>query len=124
MKKTLSIIGIVVFIVLSSIIFKTCNTAVGVVDKVVNPDAIVNSYEEFQAIYNTTQSICTKIGTLEQLPDDYNSGGFTKIERIIGEQNNLARWVEEYNAKSKMMTKNLWKSGKLPYQLDMSTVCY
>jgi len=90
-------------------------------DKVTEPTHIINSYEEFQEIYNTILDICTKIEILEK--SNAEADGFSKEERLLNLQNNLSRWVQEYNAKSRMITKNLWKNPNLPYQLKNSEVC-
>jgi len=51
--------------------------------------------------------------------------GFSKSERINAIRQNMNRWIEEYNAKSRMITRSAWKSGSLPYQLSTSDFsCY
>jgi hypothetical protein len=42
---------------------------------------------------------------------------FYKAQRILAIKTQLNRWVEDYNAKSKMWGRALWKSNALPYQL-------
>lgn len=114
----------VAMIILTSVsigVFNFVTKPAQVLDRVTNPDHIITSYEDFQEMYNTTQSICTKISNLKELNSE--TSGFSKEERILAEQNNLSRWVEEYNAKSKMMTRNYWKSGSLPSTLNFNTVC-
>lgn len=90
-------------------------------DKVTEPTHIINSYEEFQEIYNTILDICNKIEILEK--SNAEADGFSKEERLLNLQNNLSRWVQEYNAKSRMLTRNKWKNPNLPYQLKISELC-
>lgn len=79
-------------------------------------------YEEFQEIYNTCQKINTDLGVLRQLPaDDKMFSQFSKSAIIAQKQQQLTRWTEEYNAKSRMWNRALWKSKSLPYQLDATT---
>jgi hypothetical protein len=55
---------------------------------------------------------------MKDLPDDdVMFEQFSKAQRINTIQTNLNRWVETYNAKSKMWGRSLWKSNELPYQL-------
>jgi hypothetical protein len=50
---------------------------------------------------------------------------FSKTQRINTLKTQLNRWVEEYNAKSKMINHSLWKSSELPYQLNTNQFnCY
>jgi hypothetical protein len=42
---------------------------------------------------------------------------FSKVQRVNTIKTQLNRWVEDYNAKSKMWGRALWKSNQLPYQL-------
>lgn len=75
-------------------------------------------YEQFQELYNTCQALNTKIETLAAIPaDDKMFEQFSKTGQITGLKSNLTRWVEEYNAKSKMVNHSFWKSGSLPDQL-------
>ena len=43
---------------------------------------------------------------------------FSKAQRILSLRTSLNRWIEDYNAKSKMWGRSLWKSNSLPYQLS------
>jgi hypothetical protein len=78
-------------------------------------------YEEFQEIYNTCQKLNTDLDIIQNTPDaDKQFEQFTKSQRINSIKQNLNRWVEDYNAKSKMWNRSLWKSNSLPYQLDVN----
>lgn len=80
-------------------------------------DAVI-VYEEYQEIYNTCVKLNTDLCNMKDLPDDdVMFEQFSKAQRINTIQTNLNRWVETYNAKSKMWGRSLWKSNELPYQL-------
>jgi len=75
-------------------------------------------YEEFQELYNTCNKLNTDLCNMRDLPDnDKMFEQFSKNQRINTIKTNLNRWIETYNAKSKMWNRSLWKSNQLPYQL-------
>lgn len=81
-------------------------------------DTAVLKYEEYQEIYNTCSKINTDICNMKDVPEtDPMFKDFSKAQRILALRTNLNRWIEEYNAKSKMWGRALWKSDELPYQL-------
>ena len=83
-------------------------------------DNAVIRYEEFQEIYNTCQQLNTDLGTLRAIDEhDPMFSQFSKAAVIAAKKQKLARWVEDYNAKSKMWNRALWKSSALPYQLGV-----
>jgi hypothetical protein len=111
------VVALAVFTVFVSVIF----APVGVVQKTVDPDHIISNYEEFQNIYNTCQKLNADIGTIRDVPDtDKMFEAFSKSSMVAAKKQQMTRWVEEYNAKSKMLNRNLWKSRTLPYQLSVS----
>lgn len=78
-------------------------------------------YEEFQEIYNTCQKLNTDLSIIQQTPEtDRQFEQFTKAQRLNSIKQNLNRWVEDYNAKSKVWTRSMWKSNSLPYQLSVN----
>lgn len=82
-------------------------------------DTAVQNYEEFQEIYNTCSKLNTDICNMKDVPEtDIMFEQFSKAQRILTLRTNLNRWIEEYNAKSKMWGRSLWKSSSLPYQLS------
>lgn len=83
-------------------------------------------YEEFQEIYNTCTKLNTDLCNMNAAPaDDPMFSQFSKTQRILAYKTQLNRWVEDYNAKSKMWNRSLWKSSKLPYQLSVNDFnCY
>lgn len=115
----------VALVLLTSAIFATCNfmsKPLQVLDKVTEPQHIISSYEDFQSIYDTCKDLCQKIENIKSSKVE-NMTGFSKDERILALENTLSRWVNEYNAKSKMITRNAWKSPSLPYSLTFNTIC-
>ena len=84
-------------------------------------DAGIIHYEEFQEIYNTCNKINADLGTVRAVPEaDKMFDAFSKQAQIAQKRQQLTRWIEEYNAKSKMINRSLWKSRALPYQLDIN----
>ena len=81
-------------------------------------DTAIVHYEEFQEIYNTCAKINIDLATVRAVPEeDRMFASFSKAAMIAAKKQQMTRWVEEYNAKSKMWNRALWKSDKLPYQL-------
>jgi hypothetical protein len=82
-------------------------------------DESLNNYEKFQEIYNTCAKINLDLGSLKNIPaDDKMFTNFSKEAQLNQKRMQMNRWVEEYNAKSKMWNRAMWKSNKLPYQLS------
>lgn len=78
-------------------------------------------YEEFQEIYNTCQKLNTDLAIIQQTSEtDRQFEQFSKEQRLNAIKQNLNRWVEDYNAKSKVWTRSMWKSNTLPYQLSVN----
>ena len=113
MKVFLGIIGFA--IILTAMWFG--GKALGVVDKVTEPDHIISSYEQYEEIYSTCNKLCDDIRNYKTMDVDETSG-FSKQERILALETQFNRWIREYNAKSRMVTRNLWKSSTLPYKLE------
>lgn len=87
-------------------------------DKVVG-EAFIN-YEQFQEIYNTCQKINADLGAIRSADStDPMFSQFSQGAMVLAKQQQLTRWVEEYNAKSKMWHRAMWKSDALPYQLSV-----
>jgi len=82
-------------------------------------DTAVLNYEEYQEIYNTCVKLNTDICNMKDVPEtDPMFSQFSKAQRILALRTSLNRWIEDYNAKSKMWGRSLWKSSTLPYQLS------
>jgi hypothetical protein len=105
------------FIVFGSIIFVYCvisffagiwpfSSAVGVIRKVTAPVVIIQNYEWF---YDQYYAIEAQRRNIEVLPEG-------SVDRV-GTQMVLNNMIAEYNAKSREITRNLWKADDLPYQI-------
>jgi Tfp pilus assembly protein PilO len=82
-------------------------------------DDAVQNYEQYQEIYNTCSKLNTDLCNMKALYEkDKMFEQFSKAQRVLAIQTNLNRCVEDYNAKSKMWGRSLWKSSSLPYQLS------
>jgi len=119
-------LGIVAIMAISIFFFAT-----GLVGRMANhvntavDNAVVN-YEEYQTIYNTCNKINLDLCNMKDLPDtDKMFEQFSKAQRINALRTQMNRWTEEYNAKSKMFNRSIWKSNSLPYQLQTNEFnCY
>ena len=106
-----------IFLFATGVISKGCNQAV----TATHIDDATIVYEEYQEIFNTCQKLNTDLGNMNDLPEtDKMFEQFSKAQRVNQIKTQLNRWVEDYNAKSKMWGKSLWKSKSLPYQLSVT----
>lgn len=81
-------------------------------------DALIN-YEDFQEMYNACQKLDKDLAVLKAIPEtDKMFEMVSKSATLAAKKQILNRWIEEYNGKSKMWNRNLWKSSSLPYQLS------
>lgn len=114
------LIGVLLIVSLFSIGAFIVNRSVRVAD-----NAVLH-YEEFQEIFNTTKALNQKLCNLKSVEDaDPMFKDISKAAQMNGLRNTLTRWIEEYNAKSKMWNRSLWKSESLPYQLSTADFnCY
>lgn len=114
------IVVAIVALTLLGLLLRPLFVASSLVEKSTDPDHIINNYEEFQSMYNACVKLNGDLGTIRAVPDtDPMFAQFSKNAMIAQKKQLLNRWVEEYNAKSKMINRNLWKSRALPYQLSV-----
>ena len=118
MKDYFKVIGIVLLtLFIFSVIglgFRSCNKA----EEATHLHDAVIVYEQYQEIYNTCSKLNTDLCNMKSLDEnDKMFEQFSKTQRINTLKTQLNKWVEEYNAKSKMWGRSLWKSNQLPYQL-------
>jgi tRNA U34 5-methylaminomethyl-2-thiouridine-forming methyltransferase MnmC len=125
MKYVAIIIAILFSVGITSFIFTTCNNAADQAQEHVIKNSF-DSYEEFQEMYNTCQQLNQDLCNLKEIPEsDKMFTQFSKAEVINGKRQKLNRWIEDYNAKSKMWNRSMWKSKTLPYQLTTQDFsCY
>lgn len=119
-KFGIIMLAIISLIVLTAIGFgiKSCNIAKNHAYK--SMENAVISYDEYQDIYATCQQINSDLKVIKETPDDDPQfAQFSKAQRVNTMKQNLNRWVNEYNAKSKHIDKKLWKSNELPQSLSV-----
>ena len=117
MKTVLATIGVIILCVILFIGLWIFGHGMKHADTIAD-NAIIN-YEEFQEIYNTCQKLDSDLAVLKAI--DENDKMFAMISKagtLTSKRQLMNRWVEEYNGKSKMWNRSLWKSNKLPYQLS------
>jgi hypothetical protein len=113
--------GIIVVFVLVMVLLFVISKSCSVVNKVTDVDNAFINYEQFQEIWNTCQKLNTDMGIMRDLPEtDKMFEQFSKVQRLSTLKIQLNKWVEDYNAKSKMWNRSLWKSKSLPYQLTVN----
>jgi len=119
-KTVLAVVGAIVLLVVLWVVGQALFVSTSLVEKSTDPDHIINNYEEFQSTYNSCVKLNGDLGTIRGMPpSDPMFAQFSKGAMIAQKKQLLNRWVEEYNAKSKMINRNLWKSSALPYQLSV-----
>ena len=117
MKLFFKIFGFIAAVSLASwsitVFFRTADTVIA--------NAPVR-YEEYEEIYQSCQKISDDLCVLDKVPanDPMFATGFNKAQRMSTLRMSLNRWTTDYNGKSRMITRSLWKSGALPYQLQTS----
>jgi hypothetical protein len=82
------------------------SSAIGVVRRVTEPVAIIQNYEWFYDQYHAIEAQRRNIEVLQE----------GSVDRI-GTQMVLNNMIAEYNARSREITRNLWKADDLPYQI-------
>jgi len=113
------LVWIVLFFMVLSTVGWMVHKATNVADSVID-NALIN-YEQFQEVYNTCSKLNSDLATIRTVPDsDKMFDSFSKQAMIANKKQQLGRWVEDYNAKSKMWNRSLWKSSSLPYQLNVN----
>jgi hypothetical protein len=112
--KTIGILavlfGFIIIAVFISIVGRGCNVASGVANKVVNPDAIVNNYEWYHMQFEAIEAQAKNIKVIQERCDKKDTER-CEIE-LSGLMMGVNSMIAEYNAKSKMITRNMWKPRK------------
>jgi len=125
-KIVLGIIGVVAGIVVLTYI----GTLIGlitlparVINKAATPEKVIFNYEYFHQTYQDIRATVVKIQTayeamnMPNLTDEQKS---TYTTNYIGTRNFIQTLVAEYNARSKMLTRRLFKDKQLPYQITVT----
>lgn len=115
---SLSVLVIVVLVIVGFGI-KSCSIAEKHVTN--SMENAVISYDEYQDIYATCEQLNLDLGVIKETPeDDPQFSQFSKQQRVNTLKQQLNRWVNEYNAKSKHIDKKWWKSDELPHSLSVN----
>jgi len=125
-KITLGVITAIVGIVALTYL----GTAIGlitlparVVNEAATPEKVIFNYEYFHQQYQDIRATSVKIKTAY---DAMNMPNLTEEQRTtyttnyIGVQNYIQSLTAEYNARSKMLTRKLFKDKQLPYQITVT----
>jgi hypothetical protein len=113
------VLGLVVMLTVIGFAVRLVFLPAALVERATDPDHIISNYEEFQNIYNTCQKMDADLKTIRATPDgDPMFTQFSKGAMVAAKRQQMTRWVNEYNAKSKMLNRQYWKSTSLPYQLN------
>lgn len=113
---------------------KMIDTTTGIIDRTLDPDFALQNYEWFKLRYESVQATDKKIlnakSTIEQFKSDAGPRTEWSFEDknessrlnavLLGLKNHRADLVAEYNAKSRMMNRKIFKWGDkvLPERLE------
>ncbi len=111
-----------------SLITLPFRTAKGVIERTANPDNVIANYEWFKRQYQDVKAIDVRIGASIRAKDafTYSAGGrdtwkfedrqeFNRINGIIlGLEGQRASMVAEYNARTQMMNRDVFRTSDLP----------
>jgi hypothetical protein len=103
-----------------------------IIEKVTEPDRIIQNYEWFENTYNDALAIDRQIKTAKQTVIDFESSAGSRSEWGRTETNEHSRLnsvlqglryqrdniISDYNARSNQVTRKLFKGSNLPYQLE------
>lgn len=126
-------LGVMAFVAIGSISFvlSMLSRPAQVVTRVTDPDRIIQNYEWFEETYNDALALDRQIGNAQSQVSgfiesagersDWSREDKTEHSRlnsiVLGLRNQREGVVAEYNAKSNLLTRNLFKGSELPYQL-------
>lgn len=102
----------------------------GVVDRTLNADAVLANYEWFKQTVQDVRAMDVQIGNATRATDQYKQDNprpwdyptATEAARlgaiVLGLENQRQNLVAEYNARSQMMNRSLFKTHDLPETLQ------
>ena len=115
-------------------IFHLLSTPAAVVTKVTNPDRILSDYEWYRESWQDCKALDEQIATTLQSIEDYKAmlpedvstwkqADRTELSRLnavlLGQRNQRSSIVKEYNARSMMLSRNLFKGLDVPAELNV-----
>lgn len=125
-------IGIRVLLFPAHVANQALNTAEGVVTKTLNPENAIENYEWFKQQFEDYKAIQNKIDTAQQSVDRFSKSAGERSKWTFDDKQEYSRLAaildglkyqaqdmkSQYNAKSKMLNRSLFKDSAVPYQLD------
>ncbi len=129
-KTVLIVIGIIIILIVGQFLKIGLDQIFGVTRKTINADNIIYNYEWFKMQYNDYLQLKSKIqiAELEQSTykqtyqdnwDDKSKSEYQRLETIqTGLRYQLQDVIAEYNQKSSMINRNIFKDTDLPYELN------
>lgn len=117
MKTTLSVIGLSCLMVLAPIF----GWGLKLVKKTTSATTVISNYEWFYDQYNQIEAMRMNIASIsETINTCKGEERQRKNTELQGLKLVLNNSIAEYNSKSRQITRKLWKSETLPYQLEMN----
>ncbi|WLR90925.1 hypothetical protein [Shinella zoogloeoides] len=129
---TAAVIGIIIAGATVSLVTLPVRAVTGVAERTFNPDNMIHNYEWFKRQYQDVQAIGVKIGAaeasiavFEKSAGERSTWKFEDRQEwnrlnnvLLGLQGQRASMVAEYNAKTQMANRNLFRTGDLPAELQ------
>lgn len=129
-----AVLGLIAKVVLfpAHVANKVADTAYAITDKTLDADNVLQNYEWFKQQYEDYKAIQVKIHNADASVEKFKAEAGdrekwtfedkTEYSRLNSIADGLRQQAEsmkaEYNAKSKMLNRSLFKTKDLPYQLD------
>ena len=100
------------------IVNDAANAARGISAKTLNADHILQNYEMYYQLYHDIKAKVNQYNSYDVTTGTENDKNISSIERR-GIYGYITTTIEDYNAKSKMLNRKLFKDNNLPYQLKV-----
>lgn len=111
------------------------STAHDAIDKTINADNAIYNYEWFKARYEEIEATKTQISNTKETLDSFLASAwerknwtfedkteYTRLNTVyLGQKNYLESLIAEYNARSKMANRSIFRDGILPNVIEAST---
>jgi len=128
------IVPIAVLFLAVGLTWNVLSRPAGVIDRTFNPDSMIHNYEWFKQTYQDVQALDQKIRNAQATVDDFKAtagprsewgyGAQTEFGRLsgvlLGLKNQRNDVAAEYNARSKMANRNIFKTGDLPETIPIA----
>jgi len=110
-RVIMAVAVLIAIYLISSLLFSfwPFSSAARVVQKVTSAEAIIGNYEWFYSMKAEIDATRMKYQIAEK----------SKLSEADGILMVLNSMIAEYNAKSRMKSRNLWKASDLPYQIEL-----